>query len=200
MRLLRQARQAYALLGPPVLRKTLYAIAPFAGDKKAGCRFSGSLLSICKGDPLDEKMALRQPFFSQTPFFRGISPVPLSLLCRGHFLFSLMRKGSAPPRHERQGGNVGTLPQEMLFGRTQPANPAFASRPLTRAHRMRSQLAGKRCVIGKLSPRETNKIRTQAVYAGSKPAHRYQLSRGLGPGSAWRGLPAGAPRYNRAWI
>ncbi len=74
MRLLRQARQAYALLGPPVLRKTLYAIAPFAGDKKAGCRFSGSLFSICKGNPLAEKMALRQPFFSQTAFFQGNIP------------------------------------------------------------------------------------------------------------------------------
>ncbi len=40
------------------------------------------------------------------------------------------------------------------------------------AHRMRSQLAGKPAEIGKLSPRGTDKTRTQAVYAGNKGAHR----------------------------
>ena len=71
-----------------------------------------------------------------------------------HFLF--VRKWSALRIGE--GGNVGTLPQEMLFGRTQPANPAFAPRQLTRAHRMRTQLAGKRCVIGNYPHAEQIKL------------------------------------------
>ena len=79
---------------------------------------------------------------------------------------------------------MGTLPQERRFGRRRAALllppslrdtplrdggfPPAAEWPFTRAHRMRSQLAGKRCVIGKLFPRGTDKTRTQAAYAGNK--------------------------------
>ena len=36
---------------------------------------------------------IQAAFFSQTAFFRGMSPVPLSLLCGGHPLFLRKEKG-----------------------------------------------------------------------------------------------------------
>ena len=43
--------------------------------------------------------------------------------------FLFVRKGGAPPRHERQGGTCGNPPTEGLFGRIQPENPL---KPLAR--------------------------------------------------------------------
>ena len=207
MRLLRQARQAYALLGPPVLRKTLYAIAPFAGDKKAGCRFSDSLFSICKGNPLDEKMALRQPFFSQTPFFRGMSPVPLSLLWVGHSrlparaLSASGRQPKAPTGAERRTVlfvcHWHTAPFSSEKKRKQKIRkPTRLERVSTQAssmkrglrlpHSVRFQSAPKVSVSRPLFPRVTTFARKQGCWLlllprelGADPVRRPRLGRCL---------------------
>ena len=67
---------------PPSLR------APCASGTQSRRRPSRQARKVSRSDGGSKRAA----FFSQTAFFRGMSPVPLSLLCGVHPLFSLDEK------------------------------------------------------------------------------------------------------------
>ena len=54
---------------------------------------------------------IQAAFFSQTAFFRGMSPVPLSLLCGGHPLFSWNEKRG----EKNQEGRHLDTPSEIIL-------------------------------------------------------------------------------------